>query len=179
MKFSIRRVSIKKLLRDLVLPLKYYKFFRIDAKLFREKVTFPKFREIESDIEKIFSRIDSNCVYLKMDIEGSEYRVIPEILSRSNRICGMTIEFHDVHFLRDRFNDSLNLITEKFDIVHFHGNNFGFVSSEDGTPDVIEFAFVPKGSHKNIVNQLTTPINGLDFPNNPFCQDYVLSIEEN
>lgn len=178
-KFLIGRVSVKKLFIDLVLPFKYYNFFSGNTKLFREKVTFPEFSVIDSDIEKIFSRIDSNYVYLKMDIEGSEYRVISEILSRSSRICGMTIEFHDVYVLRDKFTDCLKLITEKFDIVHFHGNNFGFVSSDDGTPDVIEFSFVPKGSHKNIINQLTTPIRDLDFPNNPFCPDYFLILEEN
>ena len=178
-KFLTGRVPVKKLLINLVLPFKYYKFFRGNTKLFREKVTFPEFSAIDSNIEKIFGRIDSNHVYLKMDIEGSEYRVIPEILSRSGRICGMTIEFHDIYFLRDKFTDCLNLITEKFDIVHFHGNNFGFVSPDDGTPDVIEFSFVPKGSHKNIVNQLNTPIRDLDFPNNPFCSDYFFCLEEN
>jgi len=178
-KFLIRRVSIKELLINLILPFKYFKFFRGNIKLFREKVTFPVFSVIDSSIEKIFGRIDSNYVYLKIDIEGSEYRVIPDILSRSSRICGMSIEFHDVYFLRSKFIDCLKLITEKFDIVHFHGNNFGFLSPEDGIPDVIEFSFVPKGSHKNIVNQLDTPIRDLDFPNNPFRSDYFFSLEEN
>lgn len=177
-KFAIRRVSFQKLLSSLTCPFRYCKFFRGRVRLFRERVSILQFNATDSNIDKIFSRIDSSYVYLKMDIEGTEYKIIPEIMSKSSSICGMTIEFHDVYYLRKIFLDSLNLISEKFDIVHVHGNNFGFVSPVDGTPDVIEMSFVPKHTHHNVINRLNAPIVNLDFPNNPLYPDYVFSLEE-
>ena len=35
-------------------------------------------------------------IFLKIDIEGSEYNLLSEIIHYKNRICGIAIEFHPV-----------------------------------------------------------------------------------
>ena len=69
---------------------------RLDnVKYYREKITYPIKNKIDADIKKVFSRIKNNSeVFLKCDIEGSEYLVIDQLLEYSNRIKMLIFEFH-------------------------------------------------------------------------------------
>jgi hypothetical protein len=95
-------------------------------------------------IEEVFSRAPrGKRIFLKIDIEGSEYDVIPNILQYSRDLTGMIIEFHDTGRLRTKFKQRMEAILEKFEIVHIHGNNWAGVSV-DGLPDCLELTFVNK-----------------------------------
>ena len=54
-------------------------------------------------IDDAFARLPANCqAFVKMDIEGSEYRVLDDLLKHWGNIVGLAIEFHDVDILWQR-----------------------------------------------------------------------------
>ena len=71
----------------------YLNFFKIkNVNFFKEKIAYPVKDKIDADIDKVFSRIPKeNKVVLKSDIEGSEYEVIDQILSYSERTTSIII----------------------------------------------------------------------------------------
>ena len=111
---------------------------------FVRRVSPTKIDRKDITIEEVFSRAPrGKRIFLKMDIEGSEYDVIPDVLQYSRDLTGMIIEFHDTGRLRTKFKQRMEAILEKFEIVHIHGNNWAGVSV-DGLPDCLELTFVNK-----------------------------------
>lgn len=163
----LKKITPSEFKRRVFLPFSYSIFFQNNRVHFKEKVTSPAYREAEISIESIFDRTNSSSIFLKMDIEGSEYKVLSEIIGYSNRITGMVIEFHDIHSSVDKFLEGMVELAKYFDIIHVHGNNYGSVSDLHDVPNVIELTFSRKETHDNRVEILSTPILGLDSPNNP------------
>ena len=125
----------------------------------------------------IFRRIsDFSNAILKMDIEGSEYSVIPDLLKFSNKVDLMIIEFHDTNGLRSLFEEQVNAIRESFNIVHLHGNNYAGIAS-DGLPVVLEITFLNKRFTTTENFRSTLPLIGLDFPNDPTKPDFIIHLE--
>ena len=63
-------------------------------------------------MEEVFDLTDKSDIFLKIDIEGSEYRILDSILENQNRISGIAIEFHDCDLHLDkikRFIDKLSI----------------------------------------------------------------------
>ena len=57
-------------------------------------------------------------IFIKMDIEGSEYRLLDDILKYASDISGLVIEFHDVDLHQERI---LNFIQKlPLTLVHIH-----------------------------------------------------------
>ena len=76
--------------------------------------------------------------FLKIDIEGSEYRILHDLIKNSNLITGLTIEFHDVDIHLDKISDFIKNID--LDLVHIHPNNY----AEPGMyniPSLLELTF--------------------------------------
>jgi len=92
------------------------------------------FRDIFSDIVgRDFQR-----VFLKMDIEGAEYRVLDQILEVSDRLSGMVAEFHDIDLHMDRIEAFVKALPLR--LCHVHCNNYNHLL-EDGSPTAIECSF--------------------------------------
>jgi hypothetical protein len=114
-------------------------------------------------------------VFLKMDIEGSEYRVLADLVEYASRIEAMVIEFHDIHLLAERFDVAMAQLRKEFHVVHVHGNNYRGLSPS-GLPKVLEITFqnrrlfhgTPQASLRRY------PVQGLDAPNNPASPDLEL-----
>jgi hypothetical protein len=117
------------------------------------------------------------CVLLKMDIEGSEYEVIPSVVAHADRFSVFTAEFHGIAGDPDRFNAAIALLSSAFSVVHIHGNNCGIWSNAINFPDTVEITFVNRGLLDGPVVSTTCayPRPGLDVPNDPQREDYVLS----
>jgi|TARA_B110000881_G_C18584059_1_gene523591 hypothetical protein len=147
---------------------------------FSEKITFPIKEVYETDINKVFSRIEAEKeVILKCDIEGSEFLIIDQILEHSNRINLLIFEFHNLDKYEDNFKKLINKLSKKFKITHIHGNNHDDVLPS-GLPITIELTMVnfKYCAQEAAGNTKNYPLANLDFPNNPHKKDISFCFKE-
>lgn len=126
--------------------------------------------------------IEKYCnIFLKMDIEGSEYLWLDYMdKEKLQKFKQIVIEFHGIN------NDSWNVnncdkikciekLIETHYIIHIHGNNYGNITND--IPDTIEVTFLRKDLFdiEPELNKEKLPIYGLDFPNNPNSDDFNLN----
>lgn len=78
-------------------------------------------------------------IFVKMDIEGSEYRVLGDLLKHSSSISGLVVEFHDVDLHRERILDFMKEFP--LTLVHIHSNNCGQLVDPAGDPITLEMTF--------------------------------------
>ena len=105
-------------------------------------------------------------VFLKIDIEGWEYRFLDQIIKHSDSICGLAIEFHDldIHIEKvEKFIADFSL-----DIAHVHCNNYAMTTPEE-LPLVIEATF---SSHPEIKKSKRIFPHVLDSSNDKYKEDY-------
>jgi hypothetical protein len=124
-----------------------------------------------------------NSIFLKMDIEGFEWNWIlnlPEDLL--NRIKQITIECHGI--LNNEMgqtwvkkSEALKKLTSTHNLVHVHGNNYGIMRTYGNIniPETLELTYIRKDIPINGKNKIPFPIENLDYPNNPYCSDYILN----
>jgi hypothetical protein len=79
-------------------------------------------------------------VFLKADIEGSEYRIFDDIVAYADRLTGIAIELHDIDLHRHRIDELFRQMSQ-FRIVALSANNFGGVDA-NGDPLVIEVTLI-------------------------------------
>tara|TARA_X000000950_G_scaffold145073_1_gene179376 strand:+ start:318 stop:1127 length:810 start_codon:yes stop_codon:yes gene_type:complete len=145
-----------------------------NVKFFREKITFPINNKNETDLKKVFTRLDhKDSVVLKCDIEGSEYKIIEQIYNLSHRIDMLIIEFHWINKSNNEkvFVESIKKLKEKFNIIHLHGNNYSN-QSNTGLPDVLEVTLTNLKFTPDVIEyKHKFPIKDLDFPNDNTRKD--------
>ena len=129
-----------------------------------------------------------NNIFLKMDIEGSEFLWFNS-LTRDDlkKFKQFVVEFHGIN--DDSFGYSyqtklhvFNKLSETHYLVHAHGNNFCVpdVSNVEGKniPNVIELTYVRKDMIKNpVLNNIKLPIENLDYPCNTNSKDISLNFK--
>ena len=100
-------------------------------------------------------------IIFKIDIEGSEYRILQELIEIQDSICALIIEFHDI----DLHLEKIIYFTKEFDLTltHIHPNNYG-EKDKNGNPTVVELTFERNPTANS--NDLSLP-NISDQPNNP------------
>jgi hypothetical protein len=109
-----------------------------------------------------------------MDIEGTEYKVLNDIIDLSDFIGAIVVEFHAIDKYEEDFNEIINKISKYFNIVHVHGNNYSKLLTNQYFPSTIEITFLNK-SHcdKNVkLSVKKYPLEGLDQPNKISRPDY-------
>jgi hypothetical protein len=116
------------------------------------------------------SRQSLKKAFLKIDIEGWEYRILDDLLSNSNLIAGATIEFHDVDLHQKRIDEFIK--AWPLALVHTHCNNFAQIA-DDGTPMVVECSFSSFHTGRKKVTQLP---HDLDQSNNRKIKDYAVTL---
>ena len=131
----------------------YFSFFRI-----KKKIQFNKKRISYNDLNKILSQ-ETNNIFLKIDIEGHEYRILDDLLINQNKIIGLVIEFHDYDLHLEKITKFLSLFN--LTLVHIHGNNFAQTDLNDDIV-VLELTF-SKNPIK--VSDICVLPNKLDMPN--------------
>ena len=96
--------------------------------------------------------------FIKIDIEGSEYRLLDELIFYQNFLTGLVIEFHDVDLNQGKISEFINNFN--LELTHIHANNFG-LKDEKGDPKVIEMTFektpLIKEGPNNLPNDLDQP----------------------
>ena len=114
------------------------------------------------------SRID----VLKIDIEGSEYRILDDILKYQDKIAGLVIEFHNVDLHKDIISDFL----KKFNLslCHIHGQNPSGTDylDKNNDPTQVEMTF---SNSKNILSTNPKIPHLLDQPADFRFQDVELN----
>ena len=135
-------------------------------------VTFAEaFQSMSSD------PIPENSVFVKMDIEQSEFRVLPDLLKFDRYINGLAIEFHDLDIFWTKFVDLTEELKARFEITHIHGNNWSGLIPNTGVPAVLEITLLKKSlirEERPDRETVTYPIPELDYPNKSSEKDYPL-----
>jgi hypothetical protein len=62
-------------------------------------------------------------VFIKMDIEGSEYPLIDLFVEHHKRIVGIAMEWHHCANRNSKWREAVEKLQQHYDIVHLHGNN--------------------------------------------------------
>jgi hypothetical protein len=99
-------------------------------------------------------------VFLSIDIEGWEYRILDDILA-CDRLCGLAVEFHDLDLHLDRVQSFVEALP--MSVAHVHCNSFAPVS-DDGLPMVVEVTF---SSHSPTSDERVELPHQLDRPSSP------------
>ena len=114
-------------------------------------------------------------IFLKCDIEGSEYDILDDIISNTKLFSAIVMEFHEINNFA-KFNELTHFIS-KIDqkLVHIHINNYTYLEIGKGqsyVPSVIELTFTssPNISYKR---NIKLP-NVLDMPNCPERDDFAI-----
>ncbi len=122
---SFVKLNLKSFLFSIINFYKFKKFFNLaENKFFLKKIG--KGGNVNQDyisIDTIVKLVDRRKnIFFKIDIEGSEYRILDDILKYQNIISGLAIEFHDVDLNIEKISNFLT----KFDLklVHLHANNW-------------------------------------------------------
>lgn len=165
-KKKIKRGSFSKALKLIYQKNKFFKFFN-------EKNFFSKnIGNIDSNsisLKKILSDNKEDNIFFKIDIEGSEYEILSEIVYFQNQIIGLCIEFHscnkNLHQII-KFIENFNL-----EVVHIHANNYNLPPPNE-IPDVLEFTFA---RNPNIKGDFKGLPNALDMPNKSKESEIVLN----
>ena len=166
-----KKKTLKKFINhDLKSYRTFKKFFKNERHThFQKKVGY---KDKEISLEQIIEKHDfKKNIFIKIDIEGSEYRILDDLIKYQNLFCGCVIEFHDI----DLHMDKITKFVDKFNlrIVHIHPNNNASLDW-DNNPTVIELSF--SKSPTKIDDNLTLP-NILDNPNNARLPDIKLEFK--
>jgi Methyltransferase FkbM domain len=149
--------------------LKSYKSFFQGSRVHVQKFVGLDLPPRHVSLASIFDELDKKALkkaFLKIDIEGWEYRIIDDLLGYADRIAGATIEFHDVDLHAPRIEAFIKAWPLK--LVHTHCNTFAPLS-KSGLPMVIECSFSASSPAKSRVAALPHP---LDQSNNRKVSDY-------
>jgi hypothetical protein len=145
----------------------------------RNKMEFFKKNIDGNNIKNLLNSSDK--IFLKMDIEGSEYKFFEEITANEiNNISQMVIEFHSTHeniagSWDERKKNCFKKILKTHDLIHLHSNNYAPLIDNQIIPQTIELTYVHKKYIKNDYKLNNKPLpTHLDNPNNPNIPDHIL-----
>jgi hypothetical protein len=132
-----------KILKDFFINIYNYKIFfnRSGSFFYKQKIVGKEDNHLlfdEANINKIIKTNNLNKnIFLKIDIEGSEYEILQDIISFSSYINGLVIEFHDVDLNLNKIINFINSID--LNLIHIHPNNS--TNCRNGIPSCLEFSF--------------------------------------
>lgn len=149
----------------------YKSFFKGQNKHIKKFVGLDTRDEIYCTLSSILDDFDSENIFLKIDIESSEYRLLDTLVAYQNKISGLAMELHDCDLHLDKIKD----FVEKLDLnlVHVHANNYAPIRREDGLPVVLEITF---SKHGDLADEAYLP-HDLDMPNDVAAPEVNLSFE--
>lgn len=113
-------------------------------------------------LDEVFAANAADHLFLKIDVEGMEYRLLASILRHQDRLTGLVVEFHDCDLHMDkitRFADALNL-----SIVHINANNYAPVDELSRIPLILEISFSRNATPENEMQTYPSPNDTLNNP---------------
>lgn len=156
---------------DLDMALLGYTVFQYDHSIPGPPVANPKFRfartgiAAEPSADGTFQTLDAliasnghtarSDMILKMDIEGSEWHVLPALSAGRRRLFSqILLEMHgfvhlddDAHY--DKVVSALHTLNADHQCVHVHANNYGWIGMLGGVmlPDTLEVTYVRRSEY--------------------------------
>ena len=115
---------------------------------------------------------DDENIFLKIDIEGWEYRILDGIIEKSNNIEGLVIEFHGVDLHRERIIGFIEKLP--LNLCHIHANNAGKVDDR-GDPLVLELSFT---KYPAISAETVELPSKLDYPNDVNFDELIMRFDD-
>ncbi len=158
----------------------YFSFFKNPHKHLKKRLSASNSGIHDITLDAILNNIapgGEHDVFLKMDIEGSEYEIVPDIIKNQTRIRCLVAEFHFLDERTEEFNQAMRLLARHFSIVHIHGNNISSYDETSDFPTVTEITWINKSILEGELDYATMsyPREGLDVPNTPTRPDYKLA----
>jgi hypothetical protein len=177
---SPRRIA--RSLRKVRRSLDYFRFFKGRSRHFVQRVWFNDDRA-SADLDTIIARTGTAeplSIFAKIDIEGSEYRILPFIAARARLFSGLVIEFHDTDICAPTFDAQIAMLRRDFEIVHTHANNYGDLNIDRTLPLSWELSLLNRELVDGPAQPYTGPLPrpGLDAPNDASRPDYVLHLDD-
>ncbi len=185
MKYIRRIITFRTKLDNLTHSIKnYISFVKFNKKpnvcLFKKKVVKTVKGNIDITLNEILFNIEGKNNLLKIDIEGSEYEIIDDILSKSPMINMLIIEFHWINDNKEIFINSIKKLQNKFDIIHIHPNNYRQKEEHEDFFDVVEMTLINKEFNQfNKEFRYNFPIKDLDFECFPNHKKIEFSFDKN
>ena len=162
--------TIKNFIKDFFCYFHYLIFFskkrvtHIKQNIVEQNNNLSEDKNIQSSTMKsILSSYGKDKFFLKVDIEGNEYRILDAIVENQDGLECLAIEFHNIDLMEVHIRNFIKNF--KLDLVHVHVNNFGGCNSQ-GYAKVVEATF-----SKNTYNQKRSneekifPNPSIDQPN--------------
>ena len=104
-------------------------------------------------------------VFVKMDIEGWEYRALDDLLAQAENLSGLAIEFHDVDLHRERIMRFIEAFP--LTLVHIHSTNHGMLVDGDGNPRTLELTFSSNPTRVSDGPTIPHPLDQVSHPKRP------------
>lgn len=152
---------------------RYITFFDEKNKRFFQKgigaISNDVFLGIDDILLQLPFKPSSNSILIKMDIEGAEYEMIPQLHRIQDSIAAIVVEFHDL----DKRGKDLDKIADElrhhgYCLTHIHPNNGGAIIPGTQLPGLLEITFVKESilSPEEIAKPNTRkyPLAAIDFP---------------
>jgi hypothetical protein len=139
----------------------YRKFFHSHAGVSHRRLMIGYDGPATVSLDSIIKETAGDAIFLKIDIEGSEYRILDDILKHAQRLTAVAIEFHDVDLHRERLSSFLDQLRD-FEIVYLHPNNCGGVDAA-GDPLVLEMTL----TRRTLIEPASTTAPTAEAPSPP------------
>jgi len=111
-------------------------------------------------IDDVLSDIDNKNIFLKIDIEGDEYRILDSILTYQNKLKSLVIEFHNCDLHLSKIKNFINKFN--LSLVHIHANNYTPISENDNLPLTLEITFSKNFNPSSNDNSLNSKLDMLN-----------------
>jgi hypothetical protein len=166
----VLRYPFSRLVGDISLYMDYHTFFSGQNVHYSDKIGPASMNGLPLR-ETLARRKLDTPVYFKIDIEGSEYRILDELIECAAQVSGLTIEFHDIDLHKERMVSFIKRFP--LSLVHIHPNNYGG-KDENGDPYLLELTFAD--NPKPLTETFALP-HALDQRNNVNAEDCSLTFE--
>ena len=138
----------------------YKKFFKGKHKHIKKFVGLSAANDLYCTFADVLNDTNFKNIFLKIDIDGSEYRFLDDLIANKNRLTGLVIELHDCDMHLKEIENFIKNFGLK--LVHVHANNFAPIRLDDGLPLVLELTF---SKYASTLDTYKLP-HILDMPNN-------------
>ena len=91
---------------------------------------------LPSLVKRLKFKLKENTIFLKLDIEGSEWEMISDILEISRYLSGIALEVHNLDINGEKLNELIIRLNHSgLYLIHVHPNNSGGFVMEQNFQD--------------------------------------------